>query len=108
VHCPLTAVIARFRIDRGDYAVHAWSTVRVAVIGFVMGNTVAVLVAVAFIRLPTAERLTPCWSSPCPANGPPPDVAHRKKLRETTFANGVVGGSRVILACPWHFQTCQA
>lgn len=52
-----SAILTRLWIDRGDYALHSWSTIRVAAIGFLVGNAIAVIAAVAFIRWPMFERL---------------------------------------------------
>jgi sulfonate transport system permease protein len=53
---PSEIVIAFWR-DKGDYWPHILSTVRTASIGFVIGNTVAILAAILFVRAPVTERL---------------------------------------------------
>lgn len=50
-------ILAAFWRDRGDYWPHILSTVRTASIGFVIGNTVAILAAILFVRVPVTERL---------------------------------------------------
>ncbi len=50
-------IAVRFWQDKADYWPHVLATVRTAAIGFVIGNSIAVLAAVLFVRLPVAERL---------------------------------------------------
>lgn len=52
-----SAVLIRLWIDRADYVLHAWSTIRVAAVGFIIGNAIAILAALLFARLPLTERL---------------------------------------------------
>jgi sulfonate transport system permease protein len=52
-----SAILARLWVDRADYALHIVATVRAAATGFVIGNAIAVLAAILFVRLPAAERL---------------------------------------------------
>ena len=52
-----SAILTRLWIDRGDYALHTWSTIRVAAVGFVFGNVIAIVAALLFVRLPLTERL---------------------------------------------------
>ena len=53
-----SAVLTKFWIDRSDYGLHAWATARVALLGFLAGNLVAVIAALAYVRWPATERLT--------------------------------------------------
>jgi len=50
-------ILVAFWRDKGDYWPHILSTVRTASIGFVIGNTVAILAAILFVRAPVTERL---------------------------------------------------
>ncbi len=52
-----TAILARLWVDRADYPLHVWATVRAASLGFVIGNAVAVAAAIVFVRWPLSERL---------------------------------------------------
>ena len=47
----------RLWVDRADYALHILATVRAAAIGFVIGNLIAILAAILFVRVPVSERL---------------------------------------------------
>jgi ABC-type nitrate/sulfonate/bicarbonate transport system permease component len=50
-------ILVQFWADRADYAGHAAATLQGASVGFVAGNLVAVLAALAFVRWPVTERL---------------------------------------------------
>ncbi len=50
-------ILVAFWRDRGDYWPHIVATVRTASIGFVIGNAVAILAAILFVRAPVTERL---------------------------------------------------
>ncbi len=50
-------ILVRLWIDRGDYTLHVWATVRAAFLGFVIGNAAAILAAILFVRWPLSERL---------------------------------------------------
>ena len=52
-----TAIIQRFWEDRADYPPHIWSTLVSSVLGFVIGNIVAVAAGVLFVVSPLATRL---------------------------------------------------
>jgi ABC-type nitrate/sulfonate/bicarbonate transport system permease component len=43
-------------VDRADYALHPGDG-RAAAIGFVIGNLIAILAAILFVRVPVSERL---------------------------------------------------
>lgn len=53
-----SAILARLWVDRADYPPHVWATVRAAGLGFIIGNAVAVLAAIVFVRWPLTERLS--------------------------------------------------
>ena len=52
-----TEIAAQFWRDKADYWPHILATARTAAIGFAIGNTVAILAAVLFARVPVTERL---------------------------------------------------
>ena len=52
-----TQVLQQFWIDRADYPVHIWGTLRTALAGFVVGNLVAVLAGLFFVWWRPAQRL---------------------------------------------------
>lgn len=55
---PAPSAIARqWMADRADYPAHIWGTLRTALGGFVIGNTVAVILGVLFARWRVLDRL---------------------------------------------------
>ncbi|MCB1499574.1 MAG: ABC transporter permease subunit [Bauldia sp.] len=50
-------ILVAFWRDKADYWPHILATVRTAAIGFVIGNAVAILAAILFVRVPASERL---------------------------------------------------
>ena len=54
---PPSEIIAQYWQDRDIYPLHLAATVRTAAAGFLIGNTVAILAALAFSRLPLVEQL---------------------------------------------------
>jgi ABC-type nitrate/sulfonate/bicarbonate transport system permease component len=52
-----TEIIVRFWQDKADYWPHVLATVRTASIGFLIGNAIAILAAILFVRAPITERL---------------------------------------------------
>jgi ABC-type nitrate/sulfonate/bicarbonate transport system permease component len=55
---PLSAVGMSLWTDRADYPAHLLATLRVAGIGFAVGNLIAVILAVCFALVPMLERLS--------------------------------------------------
>lgn len=51
-------ILVRLWIDRGDYGLHVWATVRAAFLGFAAGNIVAIVAAILFMRWPLTEQLS--------------------------------------------------
>jgi ABC-type nitrate/sulfonate/bicarbonate transport system permease component len=51
------AIILRWWQDRADYPPHVWATLKPAALGFLIGNTIAVAAAVAFVLSPVLEGL---------------------------------------------------
>jgi ABC-type nitrate/sulfonate/bicarbonate transport system permease component len=54
---PLSAILIRFWADRADYPGHVAATVWASVLGFVIGNVVAVGAGVLFVLFPRLQRL---------------------------------------------------
>ncbi|MCB2132460.1 MAG: ABC transporter permease subunit, partial [Rhodobacteraceae bacterium] len=54
----LGEILIRLWADRGDYPGHIWATVHASVLGFVIGNLVAVSAGILFVLFPTLLRLT--------------------------------------------------
>ncbi len=54
---PLSDIASQFWHDRGDYPQHTLATIEAAAIGFVIGNAIAIGLAVVFSRVPALERL---------------------------------------------------
>ena len=52
-----TQVLQQFWLDRADYPVHIWGTFRTALMGFVLGNLVAVAAGLFFVWWRPAQRL---------------------------------------------------
>ncbi len=52
-----SAVIAQWWRDRAVYPPHIWATLKPALIGFAIGNSIAAAAAFSFVLLPTLERL---------------------------------------------------
>jgi sulfonate transport system permease protein len=52
-----SAILLQWWQDRSDYPPHIWATLKPALLGFLIGNAIAVTVAVAFVVLPVLERL---------------------------------------------------
>jgi sulfonate transport system permease protein len=52
-----TLILAQYWADRDVYPVHMWATAQAAGVGFLIGNTAAVMAAIAFCRLPALELL---------------------------------------------------
>ena len=52
-----SAIVLQWWQDRADYPPHIWATVQPALFGFLIGNAIAVVAAVAFVLLPLLERL---------------------------------------------------
>ncbi|WP_440711411.1 ABC transporter permease [Herbiconiux sp. YIM B11900] len=53
-----TAIVTSFVQNAGVYPQHIWATLQAAAAGFVIGNVVAVLLAVLFLLVPAAERIS--------------------------------------------------
>ena len=51
-------ILQQFWHDRVDYPRHITATLWAATLGFVIGNTIAILAAISFVLMPTLERLT--------------------------------------------------
>jgi len=54
---PLAHIATQLWHDRGDYPRHTLGTVEAASLGFLIGNTVAIMLALAFSRWPPLERV---------------------------------------------------
>jgi ABC-type nitrate/sulfonate/bicarbonate transport system permease component len=52
-----SAILRQWWLDRDVYPAHIWATLQPALIGFLIGNAIAVLAAVIFVLVPAAERL---------------------------------------------------
>lgn len=52
-----SAILQRLWIDRADYPLHVWVTFKAAFIGFVIGNLIAVMAAILFVRYPWTARV---------------------------------------------------
>jgi sulfonate transport system permease protein len=52
-----SAILLQWWQDRADYPPHIWATLKPALLGFVIGNALAVAAAIAFVLLPVLERL---------------------------------------------------
>jgi sulfonate transport system permease protein len=52
-----SAILLQWWRDRADYPPHIWATLRPALLGFMIGNTIAVAAAIAFVLLPVLESL---------------------------------------------------
>lgn len=50
-------IAVRFWADRGDYGPHVAATLQAALLGFLIGNAVAVAAALLFVRFPMSERV---------------------------------------------------
>jgi sulfonate transport system permease protein len=54
---PPSAIILQWWQDRAVYPPHIWATLKPALIGFLIGNSIAAAAALAFVLLPTFEGL---------------------------------------------------
>jgi sulfonate transport system permease protein len=52
-----TQILAQYWIDRDLYPVHMAATIRSASLGFLIGNTIAIIAALVFCRFPLIEQL---------------------------------------------------
>ncbi len=52
-----SGIIMQWWQDRADYPPHIWATLKPALVGFLIGNTIAVAVAVVFVLVPVMESL---------------------------------------------------
>jgi ABC-type nitrate/sulfonate/bicarbonate transport system permease component len=52
-----SAIVMQWWLDRAAYPPHIWATLQPALVGFLIGNTIAVGAAVAFVLLPVLEGL---------------------------------------------------
>ncbi len=53
-----SAILLRFIADFGDYPAHLGATATAALIGFIIGNAIAIMAGIVFILSPLAERLS--------------------------------------------------
>ena len=53
----LSAIAVRFWADLLDYPLHIWSTLQSALLGFIIGNAIAVIAGVLFVLHPVVLRL---------------------------------------------------
>lgn len=53
----LSSILTRLVDERAEYPPHLGATLRAALIGFVIGNTVAIVLGCVFARVPVVERL---------------------------------------------------
>lgn len=53
-----SAILQRFWLDRADYPRHVTATLTASAAGFAIGNALAVLAGLAFVRWPVTARLT--------------------------------------------------
>lgn len=54
----LSEILIRLWVDRGDYPGHIWATVHASILGFLIGNAIAIGAGVLFVLFPTLLRLT--------------------------------------------------
>lgn len=54
----LSAILLRLWVDWGDYPGHIWATLAASGIGFVIGNTIAILAGILFVIFPVLLRIT--------------------------------------------------
>lgn len=54
---PPSAILVSLYLDRADYPPHIWATLQAAVLGFIIGNSAAILAGVLFVISPLALRL---------------------------------------------------
>ncbi len=54
----LSEILIRFWADIGDYPGHVWATVYASILGFLIGNVVAIGAGILFVLFPTLLRLT--------------------------------------------------
>jgi ABC-type nitrate/sulfonate/bicarbonate transport system permease component len=52
-----SAILVGLYLDRADYPPHVWATLQAAVLGFIIGNSAAVVAGVLFVISPLALRL---------------------------------------------------
>ena len=52
-----SAIVLQWWQDRDIYPAHIWATLKPALIGFIVGNLIAVAAALAFMLIPALERL---------------------------------------------------
>lgn len=52
-----SAILVRFWADLADYPPHVWSTIQSALLGFVIGNAIAIAAGILFVLSPLALRL---------------------------------------------------
>jgi ABC-type nitrate/sulfonate/bicarbonate transport system permease component len=52
-----SAIILQWWQDRADYPPHVWATLQPALLGFLIGNAIAVAAAILFVLLPVLEGL---------------------------------------------------
>jgi ABC-type nitrate/sulfonate/bicarbonate transport system permease component len=52
-----SAILMQWWQDRADYPPHIWATLQPALLGFLIGNAIAVAAAIAFVLIPPLERL---------------------------------------------------
>jgi ABC-type nitrate/sulfonate/bicarbonate transport system permease component len=52
-----TAILAQYWTDRDVYPLHIWATTHTAVLGFIIGNVVAIVAAIVFSRAPVVEQV---------------------------------------------------
>jgi sulfonate transport system permease protein len=48
-------ILAQYWSDRDLYPIHMWATLKAACLGFLIGNTIAIVAAIAFCRFPALE-----------------------------------------------------
>ena len=53
----LSDILVRLWIDRADYPGHVWATVQASVLGFLIGNVLAIGAGVLFVLFPRIQRL---------------------------------------------------
>lgn len=53
----ISEIMIRFWADRADYPRHIWATVQASGAGFVIGNAIAVLAGLLFVRWPVTGRM---------------------------------------------------
>ena len=52
-----SAILARFWADKSDYLPHVLATLEASLLGFIIGNAIAIVAGVAFVMWPTMLRL---------------------------------------------------